>query len=281
MSGTTDTVSGGNSDGVVRCACGRVHTRPQRRRARKGPELDLGSKVYAALLEGRAQHTRERWLLHLHRDCTSPIMLAANDDKRTFAHRWVRCRKCGACRRARMNYWGFAGMEQTKLSVRTWFGTLTLTPEWQGELLDRARLRSPTPNAEWWSEPQCDARFAAVRDEFLSEVQRYWKRLRKSGHLFKYLLVFERHKSGLPHAHFLLHECAAPIRKRELRSQWPFGHFQAKLVSDGERAAWYVVKYLSKSDQARQIASAGYRPVKRSGIAQPKAERVSEVSPTL
>lgn len=153
---------------------------------------------------------------------------------------------------------------------RTWFGTLTLSLEAQAEFVRRARLRHPDPSAEWWSEPHCDERFAAVRVEFLREVQKYWKRLRFSGEQFKYLLVFERHKSGLPHAHFLLHEEAKPLLKRRMRSQWPWGFFQASLVGGRARnaaapskAAWYAVKYLTKSHQARVVASRGYAPKKR------------------
>ena len=153
---------------------------------------------------------------------------------------------------------------------RTWFGTLTLTKDWQDELLQRARSAHPDPNAEWWDNPFCEERYAAVRDEFMAEVQKYWKRLRKAGHAFKYFLVFEPHKSGLPHAHWLLHEQEGPIRKRELQQQWPLGHTKVVIVggrskrsASPERAAYYVAKYLSKSVQSRQIASQLYRPLKR------------------
>ena len=152
---------------------------------------------------------------------------------------------------------------------RTWFGTLTLSPTSQALLvqraLDRSRAEPDGPQPDW-DNPQCDTRFAMVRDEFLVEVQRYWKRLRKAGHVFKYFLVFERHKSGLPHAHFLLHEQGEKITKRALQGQWPFGFTNVSIVGGRsknaaapERAAWYVAKYLSKSYQSRQVASLGYR----------------------
>lgn len=162
-------------------------------------------------------------------------------------------------------------IESAETGSRTWFGTLTLSPDAQLEFLSRAMRASEEREAEWWSDPKCDVRFAAVRKEFLREVQRYWKRLRKEGYKFKYLLVFERHNSGLPHAHFLLHELAGPMLKRRLRAQWPWGFFQAKLVGGKaldapapERAAWYAVKYLTKSQQARVVASRCYKPKKRS-----------------
>lgn len=172
------------------------------------------------------------------------------------------------------NYWGYAAMNQTVQShaagLRTWFGTLTLAPEWQDELLLRARKRSKEPDAEWWREKQCTERYKLVCNEFLREVQKYWKRLRNAGHKFKYIVVFERHKSGLPHAHFLLHEQEGTILKRSLRQSWPCGFFQATLVggtarkaADPKKAAWYVVKYLSKTNQTRLRASQGYVPEKR------------------
>lgn len=182
-------------------------------------------------------------------------------------------------------------MQATMQGNRTWFGTLTLSPEAQSEFLVRAlKTRHAQSLPEGWDRTErvtyyckrrkthvtvdgylCDDRFAALRVEFLREVQKYWKRLRKQGMSFRYLLVFERHKSGLPHAHFLLHEQDGPILKRSLRSQWPWGFFQASLVGGRARnaaapdkAAWYAVKYLTKSNQARVVASRGYAPEKRS-----------------
>lgn len=144
----------------------------------------------------------------------------------------------------------------------------------------------PDPSADWWSDPHCDARFAAVRVQFLKEVQKYWKRLRKAGFAFKYLLVFERHQSGLPHAHFLLHEQGGPMRKRRLEANWPWGFFQASLVGGRarsaaapDRASWYAVKYLTKSEQSRVVASRGYAPEKRP-LVQGAKHRVPTANPT-
>ena len=70
--------------------------------------------------------------------------------------------------------------------------------------------------------------------------------------------------------HFLLHEAGSPIAKAVLQAQWPLGFSKPKLVggrsrdaAQPDKAAWYVVKYLSKSTQSRQIASKGYKPVAR------------------
>jgi hypothetical protein len=277
LSGTSDTKGGTETRPVadVGCACGRVHSRPHRRRSPKGSEPDLAERVTDAIIAGNAEPVDGfGWSRRLSRDCAHPVRVAANDGKQLFAERYVRCRKCKPCLRARTNYWGFAGMEQTRLAAgaggRTWFGTLTLDADWQEEFLHRARMAHGDPCAAWWDEPHCDERFARVRDELLKELQKYWKRLRKAGHRFKYLAVFERHKSGLPHVHWLLHE-QTRILKKDLQAEWPYGFTNVSIVggrsagaADPRKAAWYVVKYLSKSVQSRQVASSGYKPVKRS-----------------
>lgn len=257
------------------CPCGRSHapTGSRRRRQPRRSEDGLPSAAYEALCAGKAVKDGEGfWWLQLAGNCMSPIIMSAhNHPQRLLAKRLVRCRRCQECLHARRYYWAKAAIEQTRLAAtaghRTWFGTLTLSPESQREMLVRARLASDVPNAEWWDDPLCDARFAAVRRELVLECRRYWARIRKAGHHFKYFLVFERHKSGLPHMHFLLHEGSGPILKRELQAQWPWGFSNCHVVGGSakqavapEKAAWYVAKYLSKSEQARQIASKGYRP---------------------
>lgn len=93
----------------------------------------------------------------------------------------------------------------------------------------------------------------------------FWKRLRKAGLSFRYFAVVERHKSGQPHLHFVLHESDDKILKRILQAYWPWGHSNVSIVGGNaknaaapDKAAWYVVKYLSKSYQARQWVSLGY-----------------------
>ena len=263
------------------CPCGRQH-RPQGRRAaqRRRPRdhAELVSEIYETSLKS-GQDEAGRWVLPYAGDCQQPISIKSNSATGAlFVLYEVRCRRCNPCLRARTNYWGFAAMNMTmeaqEQGLRTWFGTLTLSPEAQAEMFQRAFERwsndHPGPRPDWWDEVACDHRFGLIRAEILREVQRYWKRLRKAGHKFKYFLVFERHRSGLPHMHFLLHEQGAPIRKRVLQSNWPWGFSNVSIVGGKsaraaapERAAWYVAKYLSKSYQSRQVASAKYRPEKR------------------
>ena len=222
-----------------------------------------------------------------------PLKVAANDGKRHFAQRHVRCRNCGACRRAHRNYWGYAAMEQTKQAHdrgdRSWFGTLELSPTSAAELTARAMKASGEPSAAWWRQTEratyfckrrrrevtvdsfvCDHRFSLVVKQMHSEARKYFRRLRHAGLRFKYLIVYERHKSGIPHAHFIFHEDGCRALKRVLREHWPLGYFQAKLIGGTardapapEKAAWYAVKYLTKNRQARVKASPGYRPEKR------------------
>lgn len=277
MSGTDETSSEANLQGAG-CPCGRVHTsnRPPRAFKPRAAEDRLGTKLYAALVAGKAVQDPATgfWWVAYQGDCLYPGIMNAHDIHGTRAKRLVRCRQCSTCRRAKRNYWAYAALEQTRIAQesgqRTWFGTLTLSPAAQGIMLDRARLASDEPNASYWDDPKCDRRFSGVRKELQLEVRRYWARLRKTGHRFKYLLVFERHKTGLPHMHFLLHEVSGPVRKRELEAQWLWGFSKPILVGGSSKrtipptqAAFYVAKYLSKSNQARQIASKGYRPSQR------------------
>ena len=267
------------------CPCGRYHPPAGSRRTkvrRPADPLELGGKILRARWSGKEEEVDPGFhVIAYHGDCVSPISVDQNDGRRLHAKYKVRCRQCGPCRRAKRNYWGFAAMNVTQQAQadgnRTWFGTLTLRPEAQSELLARAMKKRGDSTAEWWSDARCDERFAAVRVEFLKEIQKYWKRLRKRGLKFKYFVVFERHKSGLPHAHFLLHEQSGPILKKWLRAAWPLGFFQASLVGGSARnsaapdkAAWYAVKYLTKSSQARVVASRDYAPKKRDLVSKGK-----------
>lgn len=89
------------------------------------------------------------------------------------------------------------------------------------------------------------------------ELTKYFKRLRKKGAEFRFVLVAEAHKDGYPHFHALLHERDAVITKSTLQGEWPYGFTTCKLVKD-ERAAHYVAKYLAKDARTRIRASLHY-----------------------
>ena len=254
-------------------------------------DAELRDKQWAALSAGKAEGSGLHWSADYHGDCESPIrrtVTSVGPLYRSIAYN-VRCRKCRPCKNAKRAYWALAASHVTKVTMtegrRTWFGTLTATPEAHEAMLKAAIVRTGPDVA--WEDAGCEARFLALRREFLIEVQKYWKRLRKEGAEFAYVFVVERHKSGWPHGHFLLHEKGDPIRKRTLQAQWRLGFSNVSIVGGKskhaaapERAAWYVAKYLSKSEcnGSRVVSSAGYRPERSMdrGFTKPPKGRASK-----
>lgn len=171
----------------------------------------------------------------------------------------VPCRGCSACLRRRAGHWRLRCMAETSGAARTWFGTLTLSPEAHSSVTMQCELalsRAGTRFGKLSASEQFSERHSVIsRDMTL-----WLKRVRKeSGAMLRYCLVAEEHKSGLPHYHCLIHEAVRwlPVTERTLRRQWHLGFSKWNLVRD-ERAAGYVTKYLSKSSLARVRASRGY-----------------------
>jgi hypothetical protein len=175
----------------------------------------------------------------------------------------TRCRKCPPCLRLRAAYWRLrAQSELSSTKGRTWFGTLTLSPESHFQMLCRASLRL-AERGETFEGLEAGRQFAERHREISRELTLWVKRVRKeSGVPLRYCLVAEAHKSGLPHYHILVHEGSPdrPLRASTLRSQWKLGFTKFNLVAeDGEaKSAAYVTKYLAKSAIARVRASQGY-----------------------
>lgn len=169
----------------------------------------------------------------------------------------ARCRVCVECRRHRARLWSARAADEVITSARTWFGTLTLSPASHYTMLARAAMR---PGED---------EFASRHREISKEITKFLKRVRKeSGARFRYIIVAERHQSGLPHYHMLLHEMSvmAPVRERTLSGQWKLGFSQFRLVSietGARRTARYVSKYLAKSSEARVRASRWYGKANR------------------
>lgn len=190
----------------------------------------------------------------------------------------VRCRKCSRCVKANQNQWVKRAEPEFAIAARTWFVTITFTPDMHLRFMAEAGAKSHF-------------------DLAFSEVQKMFKRMRASGKEFRYLLTTEAHQSGWPHFHMLLHEKrgSEPIGNRELSGndgeditpRWwvdklgnPMGFIHCRLVRIGEQAfkkkkplfrkdgtpviltaaqaAWYVCKYMGKSDDARVRASIRY-----------------------
>lgn len=166
----------------------------------------------------------------------------------------VPCRQCSYCLSRRSALWRARAEAETRFASRTWFATLTFRPEVHTAAyyaaLSRARAR------------------ASEEDEFKlrcsglgGELTKYLKRVRKnSGVPLRYLLVPERHKSGLPHFHALFHErdYLRPLRHAVLSDSYGLGFTKFKLVDDNKAAVRYVCKYIAKEAAARVRASLSY-----------------------
>lgn len=173
---------------------------------------------------------------------------------------WTRCRKCRKCLGYRSWVWRNRATVECHSAARTWFATLTLTPANQSRFGLMASIKVAKRRMEDFDALPDSEQFSLRSAEISKEITKWLKRVRKySGAPFKYLLVTEAHKSGLPHYHLLIHEqCAErPLRHAMLSDQWRLGFSKFKLIDD-PKAATYVTKYLSKSSLARVRASLNY-----------------------
>lgn len=173
----------------------------------------------------------------------------------------TRCRKCERCLRMRARRWYGAAKREIAASSRTWFGTLTLSPDNHHLALERARAKLALQGVDFDclnAHDQYVERHKAIGPE----LTKYIKRIRKnSGAHLRYLLVAEAHESGLPHYHLLIHErpLGGTVSHRILSEAWGLG-FEKIRLSDPDKPshAAYLCKYLSKSLSARVRASQGY-----------------------
>lgn len=186
---------------------------------------------------------------------------------------FVRCRKCPECLRHRARLWTARAIDETKVSRRTWFGTLTLAPDRQ--TWARYSAQTTMERGGWPLEELTEERvFRKSVDLIGQEITRFLKRLRKRTP-FRYLLVTEQHKSGLPHFHCLVHEYEGALTKRDLEAQWRYGFSHWRLLEPGEEGkCGYVAKYLAKSALTRVRASEDYGQ----GAMRPLTERVLQAT---
>lgn len=170
----------------------------------------------------------------------------------------VRCRKCAACLRSRAYLWRVRAENEILSASRTWFVTLTLSPENHARVamaIDRHLLAGGELLTNLHEDEQFSRRCAVIGPH----ITRYLKRIRKkSGAPLRFCLVAERHKTGLPHYHMLLHETSFdfPVRHRMIVDEWQLGFSNAKLADRG--SGGYVAKYLAKASIARVRASRRY-----------------------
>lgn len=173
----------------------------------------------------------------------------------------ARCRKCEACLRVRAREWAAKARAEIAMAPRTWFGTLTLTPGWHAYFQSKARVYLGRQGVDYDILQPSD-QHAELHRQIGPEITLMLKRLRgRRKDAFRYMLVVEAHKSGLPHYHMFIHERspADPLRHAVLTAAWEKGFTKWKLVDDEDgRAAWYACKYLSKSAACRVRASQHY-----------------------
>lgn len=207
-------------------------------------------------------------------DCLSPVFVGLHGrpveppgsfvvskaNPPAFLDMWVPCRKCEHCLARRAAHWRLRARSEFDAAQRTWFATLTYHPVVLFRNLTRTRVRLAKARVHYEELPPHEQFIEAERECF-SDVQRWLKRLRKnSGATIRYLAVTERHKSGDPHFHVLLHEqCPErPLRyDADLKGSWGEGFDSFRLLGDKKEAA-YLAKYLSKDLSARVRASKGY-----------------------
>lgn len=146
------------------------------------------------------------------------------------------CRRCEKCRTHKRLQWRQRAIHELQKATaqgrRSWMVTLTFSAHHLAGILMSAE--GPLP--------------AQVELAAYPHVQRYFKRLRKAGHRFRYLAVYERGEAtGRSHYHVLLHELGPrPIPKAEIETWWR-SNVHARLVSANDGAGSYVTKYLTKS----------------------------------
>lgn len=233
----------------------------------------VGRMVAQAYREGDCSSIFEEVEIAYHGDCNSPVVVTFNglaiDDHPNRFYRWkrnadvkVRCRKCDSCLRARARHWAARSVVEMGRAQRTWFVTLTLTPQHQFAALTAARVAATKACVDF-EELGEGERFRRRCTVIGAEITKWLKRVRKvSTSRLRYVLVAEAHKSGDPHFHLLVNERfgSAPVTYRHLTDAWNWGFSSAKLVSHDEagKAAWYTSKYLAKSARCRIRASARY-----------------------
>lgn len=210
------------------------------------------------------------------RDCRNSrtIELQGSDGRHhrpdVFVDVDVTCRKCPECLNRRGLKWSIAAKREIENSRRTWMLTLTCKPE----IILRSRL-SATANFSGDIDLLSDGlKHQQLLKELSKDITLYLKRVRESVNRrwarfhneervkFRYLWVAERHKSGNPHFHALVHEQhgSASILWEDLADAWScMGFSLVKLVDEHTgKAAWYVAKYLTKSADARIRSSLRY-----------------------
>lgn len=191
----------------------------------------------------------------------------------------TKCHKCEICLREKAALWTARAIQECNDASRTWFGTLTLSPDAWMLALSRARARERAQGIDYDQLPPPE-RFALWNSQIQVDITKYIKRVRMEAlrlagapdnvpqSPIRYLFVVEKHQSGVPHYHALIHETlpGIPVRKHTLDDQWKLGFTKWRLIpdlvetDDGTyyKPARYVCKYLQKDAFGRTRASIDY-----------------------
>lgn len=168
----------------------------------------------------------------------------------------VPCKKCRSCINFRAYTWRNRMTDEISHAPRTWFGTLTLSPSEQYNLLVETSARLRNGGTDFFT-LSAEDKFKERCKTFHSWVQKYLKRVRKRSKC-RYIVVYERHQSGNPHGHILVHEYGnGDLKKAWLSSRWQAGFSKFKLVDERDQITDYLAKYLTK-DNHRLRASFRY-----------------------
>ncbi len=210
-----------------------------------------------------------------------PSYTPVDDGKPIFIDMMVSCRtKCPACLKKRAYRWALSINKELAFALRSWMVTLTCKPEY----LVWAKLETLSRFQGDLDIKDPDVQFRKLCSVIGEDLTLYLKRLRKrlvakAGRegrnerpTFRYCAVFEKHKSGEPHIHVVVHSHIGTVpilwedlvRDQTLLNQvvgerWPHGFVEAHIIKGNHsKSGYYLAKYLSKEAAARVRASRSY-----------------------
>lgn len=218
----------------------------------------------------RTLHARgyDKGILRKHKFAISPGSLSVHMTG-------LPCRKCRKCLYIRASQWRDRIVNELENAQRTWFVTLTMNPAThQRTFMEQMAIK----NSSGWLDTDFDTEAMEwkLRASGASSLLTAWlKRVRSrsdygEGIGLRYVAVTEKHKSGLPHLHLMLHETAGSLTYRRICDKWTDGYrfkgkhvaghgfADASLVRDVKKCAWYVAKYVTKDSLTRMRASQNY-----------------------
>ena len=157
----------------------------------------------------------------------------------------VQCRNCNECISARKRHWIGRLLAEQQTCVETWFCTFTYGGGYENE------------EAYWLD---------------YSHMQKMFKRLRKAGYKFKYVVVGEHgaEKSRAHfHALFYWQTTPPPVEKFHTREdpamiQWPFwtkGHSTIEYPRSQQGSASYIMDYMNKDNLKRAVMKYSKNPM--------------------